>query len=924
MQAQNVLSGTVYLKNEKVIGANITCFDEKTNVQVADVKSDFEGAYTFSTKSSTVILKVKFSDLPELIDTIKLLQNEVMFHNLVLQEVAVSKSILITKQKKVAVNSEITGVNIQRNSGGITSIITREQFVKTGVRTSSDILKTIPGTTIVEGKFANIRGMNDRYNAGYLNGAPMPSTESDRKAFSFDIIPSNLIDNISIIKSGAPNLTGDFGGGIIQINTRSIPDKKVQSFGFGLQYNSLTTFKNVETFNGGKTEFLGTIDKQHQIPDLNGKLTGSPQENSTQTAKFNNDWNTEIIKPSLAPRFNYSIGLPIKLKNKKEIGVIASINYAYSPKYTYGDVRTYDLSDNRLMRDFSDRVYTVNVQNGGLLNLSYKINERNRIDFRNLYNINYDAASNFRTGLTDADDQKYGQAFSGFSTQNRLVNSQLSGIHSIATKAKSKNELLVTWNINTSSVNKSMPDYRIAQYSTFDTSRIFVFNDFFNAGSGRFFSSLTEMTINAAADISYKFSLNKITNNLKTGFYAQNRERDFTSRRFVYGPVNKFYESKHTPAIDLSTANLAKSGLYLIEKTSSDLDEYDATAKLFATYLMSETEIPLFTKNEVTKSLKLIYGARIENFTQVLNNDVFRKMGSYVSNQGSMTDILPSLNIMLPIGLKTQLRGSYYKSLNRPEMRELAPFSFYNFSLNSELLGNTKLVRAQIHNIDMKYEWYNGGSNTISIGGFYKKISNPIEMSLDPTQPGIRTFNYKNEKEATISGIELELRQNVGNVLQAPKGHFLNGLTLYSNFSLINSKVSFLSTSSGTPNRSLQGQSPFVVNTSLFYEAKSGFLFNITANKIGDRIAFIGTPKNIQPFGLDIYEYGRTLLDFQTGFNFGKNKKQQIKLNVSDLFAQKSVYYQDNNLNHKFDKGDNELIGMKNGRTVTLSYNLTF
>src|SRR6185436_4045860 len=115
-------------------------------------------------------------------------------------------------------------------------------------RTVGDILKRVTGASIQEGKFVIIRGMNDRYNAGYLDGSLLSSTESDRKAFAFDFIPANLIDNLSIVKAGSPDLIGDFGGGVILINSKSVPDKLTQSISVGAQCHSMTTFNDFEQF----------------------------------------------------------------------------------------------------------------------------------------------------------------------------------------------------------------------------------------------------------------------------------------------------------------------------------------------------------------------------------------------------------------------------------------------------------------------------------------------------------------------------------------------------------------------------------------------------------------------------------------------------------------------------------------------------
>ena len=119
---------------------------------------------------------------------------------------------------------------------------------RTPDRTTSDVLKRVTGASIQEGKFAVIRGMNDRYNAGYLDGALLPSTESDRKAFAFDVVPASLLDNLQIIKAGTPDLVGDFGGGIIRINTKAVPEEFTQNLTIGAQTHSLTTFKGFTQF----------------------------------------------------------------------------------------------------------------------------------------------------------------------------------------------------------------------------------------------------------------------------------------------------------------------------------------------------------------------------------------------------------------------------------------------------------------------------------------------------------------------------------------------------------------------------------------------------------------------------------------------------------------------------------------------------
>lgn len=117
----------------------------------------------------------------------------------------------------------------RKNAAQVSDGISADLIRRTPDRTTSDVIKRVTGASIQEGKFAVIRGMNDRYNAGYLDGSLLPSTETDRKAFAFDLVPANLVDNLQVIKAGTPDLVGDFGGGAIKINTKSVPEKFTQS-----------------------------------------------------------------------------------------------------------------------------------------------------------------------------------------------------------------------------------------------------------------------------------------------------------------------------------------------------------------------------------------------------------------------------------------------------------------------------------------------------------------------------------------------------------------------------------------------------------------------------------------------------------------------------------------------------------------------
>jgi TonB-dependent receptor len=916
LMAQGTVRGVV----QSADGRNLSEVLVEIKAASISVRTDVDGRYLMTVPVGKHLLQFSKTDFNEESVSIEVEQGTEVYQNMVLTGSKMMEGVVVRVKPKATASTAVGAIQTKKNLTQLAEVVSMEDMKKVNIRTTADALKRIPGATIMEGKFANIRGMFDRYNAGYLNGAPLPSTESDRKAFSFDIIPASMIDNITVIKSGTPDMMGDFGGGIIRIGTRNIPEKLTHNLSIGFQFNSITTFKEVQSFEVQTSELFGITGANRQIPNIDGSLAiANPQRNAAESRKFNNNWNLRKVNPGPGARFNYTVGIPVKLKGKKELGFIAGINYALTNRYSDGVVNKNDLSDNRVYSSFNDKLYSFNVQNGALFNASFKINNRNRIDWKNLFNLNYDAGSTLRTGTADVDNQLLGEAYSNQVTANSLYSTQLLGTHSIGEKQTS-----VNWMLNYGNINRSVPDYRIAQYSIQEGTRFLSLNDFFQTGSGRFFSDLHERTFSGSVDVQHTIKTGKLVNNLKTGLFVQRRTRDFNSREFVYGPVGKQIISNRSIGEDLASENLREDGLFLIEKTTDDADVYEATSSLNAAYLMAEHHYPLFVVNKKPYLLKVIYGLRVEQFQQKLENDYFRKLGRPLSNPGVNNDLLPSVNLITPVSPRSSFRTAWYKTVNRPEMRELAPFAFYNFNINSEIVGNTELKRAEIQNFDLRYEYYPGGENMISVGAFYKRIINPIEFSLNTTQQLIRTFNYANEDLATVAGLEMEARKKLDFLGKVFLPEVFNHVTFYANLAIIGSRVEYKGLDGLTYARKLQGQSPYVANLSLFYEhPQSGIVFNTSFNKLGSRIAYIGVDKSVQPFGTDIYEFGRGVWDVQIGKNF--KKRGTFRCTLGDLLAQNAVFFQDLNTDNRYDKSkDNTLFSFTYGRTVTFSYAFTF
>lgn len=94
---------------------------------------------------------------------------------------------------------------------------------------------------IYNDKFIIVRGLSSRYNNVWINGSTAPSSDPDTRSFSFDLIPSSIIDNVFIYKSPSSEFPADYSGGFVKISTIGIPDNDDISFSYGTNFDPLNT-----------------------------------------------------------------------------------------------------------------------------------------------------------------------------------------------------------------------------------------------------------------------------------------------------------------------------------------------------------------------------------------------------------------------------------------------------------------------------------------------------------------------------------------------------------------------------------------------------------------------------------------------------------------------------------------------------------
>ncbi|MEP7196569.1 MAG: TonB-dependent receptor [Saprospiraceae bacterium] len=898
------LSGKILDKSngEPIIGGIIRTNDDKFGTT-----TDIDGNYSLKLTPGNYTILANFISFTE--QKIEVDIKEKVTTNL---DVALDAESVVMEEVVITYTSERSSSVAQlierKNSALVSDGISSELIRKTPDRNASDALKRVTGASIQEGKFAIIRGMNDRYNAGYLDGALLPSTESDRKAFAFDVIPASLIDKLQVIKAGAPDLAGDFGGGLIKISTKAIPEKFTQQLSIGAQIHSLTTFKPFSSFDLHSGERLNLLSSKRNLPAIADGLMRTSGLYATEADKmrlannsksFDLNWNNSTAEAMPNSRIAYSLGCPLVVRENYKIGLVMALNYADTKKISLSEIASFDGAGQ--VSDLHDVTAIENISTGGILNMNFS-SGKTQISLNNLVNINSDFTTIHRTGIGNISDYIEVNNTANLVSYNRINNSILKVKHIFGNEFAK-----IEASVNYGNVNRQVPTFKIANYTKTPDDNVYRLSlgDFFNSSTGIFNSKLQEDIASAQVQLGKNFSKLKLPTEINIGGAYMTRNRDFESRNFVYG--GSAPELKYNPQFDLSENNIGANQLYLVEKTSNDLAYYSGDQKVFATFISADQKL--------FKNLRAVYGLRFENADIHVYND---KVGLEIAkiNQG---DFLPSVNLTYSLSSKVNLRTAYFATVNRPEFRELAPFSFYAFDKNSEIRGNKDLKIANLNNFELRAEWFPSGSQVMSIGTFYKDIQNPIEFNIDVTQV-FTTFTFNNEKSAKIYGLEFEFRKNLDFLGEK---NIYKEISLFSNLALIKSKLQFEEGFKSTADRPLQGQSPYVLNCGINFEKeKSGWSSSLILNRIGRRIAYVGVDPKFGETRQDIYEDPRTVIDFQIGKNIGR---LNLKLTLGDLLKNDLIYYQDANHSGKYEAAsDRSIFIFKNGMTTAFSLNYSF
>ncbi len=780
-------------------------------------------------------------------------------------------------------DSEVSVMSNIKSSPVVVSGISAQLISRTQDKDASEVVRRLPGVSIVDDKFIVVRGLSARYNNVWLNNSPAPSLEADTRSFSFDLIPSSMIENIFILKSPTAELPADYSGGFIKIATTGIPSANSISVSYGTAYRQYSTFGNFQKEEGSSLDWLTLGSPYRSLPDnmpahldTYESATNPEIRNRVTEAgrRLNNAW--EGVPATALPDQKFSIGINRRFSKGNFIaGNVTSLTYSYANtinKVLNNNYSIYNFAYDTpgILDEFTDMQYSANARVGLMHNWTMYPIEGLKLEFRNFFTTTSNSRVTMREGQEWYANGRYIKAGETKYT-NRLIYSGQLGVEQLFKEGKTIIDFTAGYSLSL----RDEPDLRRYRYisNEGETSPfILLFGSNPDLSSvSRMWIDLNEKNISGLLNFTQKFRMGAVDAEFKTGVYAETKDRSFNARNFGYamGSDASTFAYSSLPVSEIfvpENINLS-DGVKLKEITALS-DSYNASSALMAGYLNFRFKFSVRTD--------LSLGLRVEKDRQELSS--FR--------QGTVTPVhvlrdtinfFPSANFAYNLSSTSLVRLTYGMSINRPEFREMAPFYFVDFDQNAGIYGNEDIKQAYIHNFDIRYELYPGNNETFNVGIFFKQFTNPIEVSIRGNNPA--QFSFDNISSAYSFGLETEARKSLGFISDR-----LEDFTAVVNLSLIKSSVAF--------DRPLQGQSPYIVNIGLFYQKpEQGFMASLVYNRIGKRIIAVGRPSpNAWESIPDIYEMPRNEADLALSKKIGE--RFEIKAGIKDLFGEQVVYQQ--------------------------------
>ncbi|KIA94159.1 TonB-dependent receptor [Flavobacterium sp. KMS] len=907
-QTKGTISGVLTDKqtnNEALPFANVLI--KGTN---NSANTDIDGKYSINIApgSYTVIYSFLGYETIEALVIVK--ANETTTINQALSSGSYTLKDVVVKASSVNREKETALLLDQKNAVVIKQSIGAQEMSRKGVSDVEDGLTKVTGITKVDGRGLFIRGLEDRYNNLLVNDLQTPSNSPFKKIIPLDLFPTDIVGVLNIYKTFNPNISGDFAGATINIETTQPKNITKLNIGFGYTTNNnLKKFLLSDDANSTKGTF-GLLGNERALPSAFGSVPSGTKLSPDQYHSAYGDKNWDVDQT--ASPLNSSIGFlhsqKFNLEKEKSISYIMSFNFDNKYIFREGVDRTFNLGQGNYDNNLYNTQYAYQTTFSGLAGLKYKTNRLN-LNFNTLFIQATESKIQDQVGYTNSlanitnnlirlnqfEESKYWntQLFGDYKLTEDGKQTIKAGGSYVKTGFQQPDRKFITGlKVNDTDINMS--------YGGNNLNR-----QYLDVNGNFYFSALAEYSI--------KFGNKERLNNLTVGYNNFINDME-SSYRFFSGRRN--IEKNYTA--DLGTISkeinqdIDNGIVYVQEESNGDY-------KVKLNQFVNAGYFNLFWT--FGEKWDLNAGLRAENSTREIK---YREQGDpfgspYRKKTDDKLDFLPSLNTKYALTEKSNLRGSLSKTITRPVAMELLPINYINADATSES-GNSNLLNSNNYNVDFKYELFPNNKELFAIGAFGKLIENPIERVFKPTaNSGGQITTFKNSEQAVIYGAEIEMILQLSRVSES-----LSNFTFGFNTSIMSTDVKIDLTKQGnelenSTNRKLQGASNWIINTDLKYDFTLNTAWKnsmtLVYNVYGDRIFAVGSS------GMDhIYEKSFSKLDFVWTSTLSKNI--ELKFSAENLIN--PYYRKELGKNSTIDITEDSLVLREYKKGVGFSVNIGY
>jgi hypothetical protein len=714
-------------------------------------------------------------------------------------------------------SSEQTARSLERNASQVMNIVSGKTIQISPDLTVANVIQRISGVTIErnsngDGQYAILRGMDKRYNYTLVNGVKIPSPDNKYRYVPLDIFPSDLLDRLEVYKTLTPAMEGDAIGGAVNMVMKDAPDRFTLSANISSGYNELFLQRNFMSFDHKNIQFKSPYEQK------GNQYSATPADFSKAAI----DYKSKSPQPNLLG----SLAIGNRFLDQK-LGVLLAGSYQNTYRGSnslFFDSETVDTLSGETLTKMSERQYSEQQTRFGLHSkLDYRINGQHKIQFYNAFMslTNAQVRNVKSTQLTIGGyDPVLGNATLGFSTRSRLTkqqiyNSTLQGKHQLSKK------LALQWSAVYSKATNDVPDN--VTVPLLGIRQNFVEKRTTVGDASRRWEHNSDRDLSGYLNLSYLMPIGAMQVEWSAGGLYRDKSRTNFYNNYQLRPSKPLAEY----GVDFTDYTQIAWTIQNPRGSVASALNYSATERITSGYAQFKAE---------STTLEVLGGVRAEATDQGYAMRFPIGEERPVGNQ-TYTDILPSIQFKYKTQENTNLRASYFRSLNRPGFFEIVPYRIVQEEYQER--GNADLQRALADNIDFRYELFPKPAEQLMVGVFYKHIKNPIEYTLQKDAIRGQDIYYSpgNFGNATNYGLEIDYIKYFKTIGIKANYTYTHSRITTPKSKRIRNASGDLETISVNQSRPLYGQSAHVANLSILYKnAKQGLDGQLAASYTGDRI----------------------------------------------------------------------------------------